>query len=347
MPLKLVKRHGGEVWYLRGSVRGIRVDESTGTGNPKAADEIRITREEQLLKRSIHGDSVTRSFNEAAISYIKGGGDRQFLGPILKRIGRKKLAEIDQSAIAGCAEALFKSAGPATQNRKVYTPISAVLHHASRLGWISKPTIARPTQPKGRVRHVTRKEALALIEAAAPHLKPLTLFLFSTGCRLAEALYLDWAAVNLQDGEVTFYDTKNGEDRTTPIPPEAVAALANLQHKTGPVFRTQKGQPYANRNGEGGGQVKRAWATMCKNAGVTNFTPHDCRHTFATWYLRDNPKDAAGLMKVCGWKSMTMIQRYAHLEIEDVKPRVAGIWGNGGDKKKRKLKVIETKKDSA
>lgn len=350
MPLKLVPgRHGSPFIYLRGSIRGIRVDESTGTSDPKAADAIRIQKEAELLKRSIHGDSVTRTFAEAAIAYQKAKGSDPNLVPILRRIGRKVLSQITQAVIVDCADKIYPKAGPATQNRKVYTPISAVLHHAARLTWCDKPVIARPRQPQGRVRSVTKTEARRLIEAAAPHLKPLVLFLFSTGCRLAEALYIDWQDIDLTECEATFRDTKNGETRTAPLPPEIVAVLANMPKKTGAVFRTQKGLPYESRDGAGGGQVKTAWAGMCKRAKISDFTPHDCRHTFATWYLRQNPKDTLGLMKVCGWKSVAMVQRYAHIDLDDVKPRVQNIWGKSGDeaeteaRKPKAAKVIPLK----
>lgn len=253
----------------------------------------------------------------------------------IPHLGRKKLYEIDQGVIDKAVSKLFKTeVGPATLNRKGYTPISAILHHAARLGWCSKPVIGRPRQPRGRIRSVTKSEAWKLIDAAKPHLRPLVMFLFSTGCRLSEALYLDWQQVDLTGGTASFLETKNGDPRVVPMPPEAVAYLANLSHREGAVFRTQLGKPYAKRKKVGGGQVKRAWASMCASAKVSDFTPHDCRHTFATWYLRDNPKDAAGLMKICGWRSITMVQRYAHLDVSDVKGRVAKLWGNHGDAQK-------------
>lgn len=344
MPLKLVRRHGSPFWYLRGSIRGIRVDESTSVQEQKAAEQIRIQREAELLKRSIHGDTVTRTFAEAALSYMQASGECPLVKATLKYIGRKTLAEVNQALIDDVAAKMFKDGGPATRNRKVYTPISAVMHHAARKQWCPKPVIARPKQPKGRIRSVTHKEAELLIAKAAPHLKPLVLFLFSTGCRLSEALYLDWKDVNLQDAEVTFWETKNGETRIVPLPPQVVATLANIDKKEKAVFRTQKGKAYERRKTEGGGQVKRAWATMCKNAEIDDFTPHDCRHTFATWYLRQNPRDAAGLMKICGWKSVTMVQRYAHLDVDDVKVRIADIWGKSGEQAKSKVRKSKENK---
>jgi len=47
MPLKLTRRHGSSYWYIRGSIRGIRVDERTGLGDQAAAKELLILRSAQ------------------------------------------------------------------------------------------------------------------------------------------------------------------------------------------------------------------------------------------------------------------------------------------------------------
>lgn len=343
MPLTLKRRHGSPNWYLRGSVRGILVDESTGTGDRKAAEEIRAVREAELLKRSVHGDSATRTFAEAALSYMEAGGERAHLSPILKALGTKPLASIGQAEIDALAKKLKPGAAPSTVNRHVYTPVSAVLHHAARKRWCDKPVLARPKEPKGRIRWVTHQEANQLIEAAAPHLKPLVIFLFSTGARLSEALYLDWRNVDLSRAHVEFIDTKNGEARGVPLHPRALAALANLPHREGAVFRRALprtsargvtrplGEAYEVREG-GGGQIKTAWAGMLRRAGVTDFTPHDCRHTWATWHYRAN-RDLTALMELGGWKSAAMVMRYAHVNTSHLAGSIGAVWEDSAEPK--------------
>ncbi len=51
MPLKLVSREKSPFWIIRGSIRGVRVEESTGTSDRRIAEEIRAKREAQLLER--------------------------------------------------------------------------------------------------------------------------------------------------------------------------------------------------------------------------------------------------------------------------------------------------------
>lgn len=347
MPLKLVRRHGSPYWYLRGSVRGIRVDESTGLGDKGKAEEVRIKRESEILTQSIHGDSAVRKFADAALSYMTAGGDGSRLDPILAYFGPKKLlAHIGQAEIEACARKLCPNGSAATQNRQVYTPISAVLHHAARLKWCAKPVIARPKgHDQERVRWITYEEAERLIAAAAPHIRPLLIFLLSTGARLSEALYLEWDDVDLGRAHVVFRPTdargiKTDEARGVPLPPRAVAELANLPwDRKGFVFRRPAGKikttgrvwlPYESRDGKGGGQIKTAWAGMLRRAGITDFSPHDCRHTWATWHYRAN-RDVSALMALGGWTTPKMVFRYTHINASHLAPSQASIWGNHGD----------------
>lgn len=342
MPLTIKRRHGSPNWYLRGTIRGLVVDESTGTSDRKAAEEVRAIREAELLKRSVHGDSATRTFAEAALSYMETGGEGTHLAPILKAIGTKPLAAIGQAEIDALVKKLKPNAAPSTANRHIYTPVAAVLHHAARKRWCEKPVIARPKEPKGRIRWVTHEEAERMIQAAAPHLRPLVVLLFSTGARISEALYLDWRNVDLERAHVEFIDTKNGEARGVPLHPRAVAALSTLPHREGAVFRRALpsvtasgkrrplGDPYEIREG-GGGQIKTAWAGMLKRSGITDFSPHDCRHTWATWHYRAN-RDLTALMELGGWKSAAMVMRYAHVNTSHLAGSIGEIWGKSGDR---------------
>ena len=328
MPIKLTRRHGSPYWYLRGSIRGVRVDESTGLVDRAAAEEVCIRRAAEIQERSIRGDSASRTFAEATVSYLEAGGDGEQLPPILRIIGNDKLERVDQARIEEVARRLHARSSAATVNRKVFTPIAAVLHHAARKKWCSKPVLARPKQPPGRIRWATHDEAERMIAAAAPHLRPLMIFLFSTGARLSEALYLDWRDVDLSRCHVAFTDTKSGEARGVPLHPRAVAALANLQGRKGAVFRRPDGKPYEERVG-GGGQIKKAWAGMLKRAEISDFTPHDCRHTWATWHYAAN-RDLTALMQLGGWKSLVMVARYAHVNVSHLAPTIGRLWGVDG-----------------
>ena len=68
MSLRLVHRPKSPYWIMRGTIRGIRLEESTGTDDKKIAEEIRAKREAELLAESIYGRRATATFAQAALS---------------------------------------------------------------------------------------------------------------------------------------------------------------------------------------------------------------------------------------------------------------------------------------
>jgi integrase len=199
-----------------------------------------------------------------------------------------------------------------------------VLNHAAKRGLCAKRIVERPAQPQGRIRWITFDEAERLIEACSEHLRPLVMLLLGTGARLSEALYLDWREVNLAGAHVNFVATKNEGARGVPLHSRLVNELRKLRHKQGRVFRTHTGLPYAEKE-SGGGQIKTAFKGACRRAGIADFSPHDCRHTWATWHYAAN-RDLIALMKLGGWKSERMVLRYAHVNVSQLAPSVdAGL----------------------
>jgi integrase len=252
------------------------------------------------------------------------------------------LARIDQDAIDQGARKLFPKSSAATRNRQFYTPTSAVLHHAARRGWCSLPVIERPSVGSERVRWISVEEANKLINAASEHLRPLLIFFFYTGARAGEAVWLDWRDVDLGRAHVTFPKTKNGDARGVPLHPRVVATLANLPHRKGAVFRKPGrvmrdgsktlGTPYApSRGGDdtsAGARIRSAFKGACKRAKITDFHPHDCRHTWATWHYAAN-RDLGALQRLGGWKSVRMVMRYAHVNVGELSHTINSL--PGGD----------------
>jgi integrase len=313
------------------------VDESTGVTSRPIADTIRAQREWEILQASIFGRKATATFLEAAVGYMEGGGEARFMKPLVDHFAATPLASIDQSAIERAAKTLYPAVTASTLNRQVYTPVSAVLKYAAARGLCEHRQIERPAQPKGRVRWLTPAEADKLIGAAADHLRPLVIFLLYTGARLSEALYLDWRHVDLARGHVQFVDTKNGEARGVPLHARVLAALQVLKHREGEVFRRPDDRPY-ERKREGGGQIKTAFKGACRRAKIDDFSPHDCRHTWATWHYAAN-RDLPALMKLGGWKSEKMVLRYAHVNVAHLAQSIAALpWEEAGKPRKRKPK---------
>jgi integrase len=337
MPIRLVRRPKSPYWIIRGTLRGIRVEESTGTDNKKVAEEIRAKREADILAQSVYGRRATATFAEAALSYLENGGDKRFLDKAIRHFGTTPLAKIDQDAIDVGARKVYPDASPATRDRQFYTPVSAVIKHAAKRSWCSHIVMERPDKPPGRVRWLTPEQAEGLIAACNEHLRPLVIFLLYTGARIGEALWLTWDDVDLARGHVTFPFTKNGEQRGVPLHPRARAVLANLSHRDGEIFRRPDGKPYEPLRDNAddtsaGNRIKKAFAAACRRAGIKDFTPHCCRHTWATWHYAKN-RDLLALQRLGGWKSLAMVTRYAHVNVGELKHTIDNLpWSETGGK---------------
>ena len=265
MPLRLVRRPKSPNWIIRGTLRGIRVEESTSTDNKKVAQEIRAKREAEILAQSVYGRRATATFAEAALSYLENGGNKRFLDKVIRALwdhtARQDRSGCDrQGRSQGLSERI-----DATRDRQFYTPASAVMKHAAKRGWCSPIIMERPEKPPGRVRWITPEEAERLIAACNERLRPLVIFLLYTGARIGEALWLDWRDVDLTRGHVSFpvdpnegRRTKNNEARGVPLHPRVRSALAKLPHRDGQVFRRPDGFPYARlREGRHFGERRR------------------------------------------------------------------------------------------
>jgi len=79
---------------------------------------------------------------------------------------------------------------------------------------------------------------------------------------------------------------------------------------------TDRGNPYKNRNREGGGQCRSAWTSACRRAGIVDLHHHDLRHTFATWGLIAGMSDRVK-KEIMGHSSSEMSDRYAHVLLHE------------------------------
>jgi integrase len=242
----------------------------------------------------------------------------------LTEFAQKVLRDIDQNCLDKLARQ-YPDAKPATLIANIYTPITAVMRHAAKRGMCVVPNFDRPQVGGGRTRWLRPDEAEKFVAACSEHFAPFATFLIGTGCRLSEALYLDWNEVDLDGGYAIImgptddddddYQTKNGRARTIPLSLRVLAALRKLPHRTGAVFRKADGEPYArwDAEGVGGRHVHNSFVWACKRAGLKHVHPHMCRHTFATWHSQMGTHQFK-LMLLGGWSSVSMVKRYSHME---------------------------------
>lgn len=360
MPLKIVRRPGSAMLYVRGTVRGQSVFESTETADPERAEGYRIKRENELWDRATYGERAVVTFARAVESYLEAKEHSQTTKAHVKRLllhlGTTPLAKINQETVDRAYAKILTAgtrASPATKLRAVLTPLRAVMQHAAVRQWCERPAFRSPDVPKVKMAFLRPQEATALVAAAAEHLRPLLTFLIGTGARMSEALELEWKDVDLRGARATVWQ-KQGTEREIDLSPAVVVALARLPHRQGRLFRPVRarrpkgqkrgktiGEAYMDTGRTGGGQIKTAWATACRKAGlagawrvwipkgktkekrvwVPELTPHCLRHTWATWHYCRN-KDLLALREDGGWSTITMVTRYAKKMPEVYRPEI-------------------------
>src|SRR5262249_10542738 len=149
----------------------------------KLATEEAAALEAELLRTAWHGERRgSRTFAEAALSYLEAAprseSTKARVRRLLPGLGPARLAEVGQGSVARLkATALRPNSKPATVSRGIIIPLRAILRHAQRLGWCDAPVFEIPRRSDGRTLYLLPEEAERLITAAAPHVRPLLLFL--------------------------------------------------------------------------------------------------------------------------------------------------------------------------
>lgn len=270
-----------------------------------------------MFERDIFGAKAVATFSEGVNLYLDKGKDGRFLIKILDEIGTMRLHDIDHNTIKSLTAKLYPTAAPATINRQLISPISAVIRASHKIGLCDLKIFEKLTVGKGRLRWLQPFEAEKLLSAAQGmgHLQHIIYTLLGTGMRTGEALSLLPKDLHLESGQAFLPFTKNGDPRMVELPRRSIAALTTidtLEFAETPLFRTPKGRPYVMRQ-NGGGQIQAAFNKARAAAGLgPDVTPHTLRHTWATWFYAQTT-DFVRLRALGGWKSVETVMVYTKL----------------------------------
>jgi integrase len=235
-------------------------------------------------------------------------------------LGRVPLAKLTPSVLAEARDKLAERRNRAgkpltgsTVNRHL-TALSGVLRVAVReYGWLARNPVANVTKfedSKGRERFLSDAERIRLSDECKASdyaaLLPIVQLALATGARKGELLSLQWTSVDLDRRTVRFLDTKNGESRTVPLAPTAIATLRDWSKgrlRVGNVF------PDAVH------LVDIAFRAAREKARLGDFRFHDLRHSAAS-YLAMSGASLMDIAAILGHKTLAMVKRYSHLVVD-------------------------------
>jgi len=339
--LKIFKKKDSPYWYVRGTLHGQKIYESTGIPHkslkkhPPLVTDYRNKRVQQLRESFIYGKSQTATFLDAALNYLKSGGSPRFLGEykdgqwtkLLGQIGQDKLKDLTQDYLDDIANRMYGHCTAETTNRQFWTPFIAVWKFNSKgqnalcrlVEW------QRPKQKKSKSRAkkaVSYDEAITFINALSYPAAKIMFFLFWSGCRPGEAFSLKSKDVNPQDSWLSLEETKTDMPRGVPIHRALTPLMTYLKEQNEFIFLNSKGVPYPsgkqyNKAGRiiqnSGGQLASPINTA-KKITKLNITPYSARHTVSTHLIW--PCGVSDMIKdeILGHASQNeMSKHYTHL----------------------------------
>jgi len=319
--MSLYRRKDSPYWWvklppIRGESGPLQV--STGIAERRKATEFHDRLKAERWEREKLGAKPRRTWEEAVLKFLDETAhkrthdrDKSILRWLDSVLGGRYLDEIDRAVIDQIKASRAKIATESTANRYLAVIRTVLRKACHEWEWLDRvPKVALYREKEGRIRSLTTAEFSRLLAELPPHLADMALFSVATGLRQANVSQLEWSQVNLdlQHAVIPPEKHKNGKPHPVPLNGAAIAVLTRRlgQHPTF-VF-TFRGKPVT--------QVStKAWRDALVRAGIENFRWHDLRHTFATWH-RQAGTPTHELQRLGGWKTLSMVERYAHVAPE-------------------------------
>lgn len=203
--------------------------------------------------------------------------------------------------------------GHGHQANRCVAVLSRMFSLAVRWGWLAANPckgIEKNTE-HGRQRYLTAAELPRLQQAldaysdqsVANVFRVLTL----TGARKGEVLGLKWADVDIDAGIWLKppSSTKQAKHHRVPLSAAVIEILNSIPRQSEFVFPSSGAAGHLT-------EVKKAWASILKAAGIRDLRIHDLRHSFASALVSDGASLAL-IGSLLGHSSPLTTSRYAHL----------------------------------
>lgn len=214
--------------------------------------------------------------------------------------------------------------------------VHAAIEWALSDGLVRASDLAEGENPAKRIKKNAEKhrrewvqpdELPALLKAIRteenPWMRAFFEMLLFTGARKGELLGLHWIDIDLKRGTVTFRDTKNREDHTIPLAPDAVKLLKKLPRTLGNPFVF-----CGRREGQAIDNPYKSWKRILKAAGIERrVTLHDIRRTVGST-LASAGYSTQQIGKLLNHKSAITAKVYAEIadqSKQDMTATMAGL----------------------
>lgn len=307
----------GRTWWIELSTERGRIRRSARTSDRKAAQEYHEKVKGEIWRQEKLGEASPVSWGEAVAKWLnvrpRGLPDRYRL----QAFGLSPQLLLPLST-EKASDALTDSS-PGSWNRCL--SLIVAIHNVAG---VEPPKVKRQKQPTGRTRWLTKEEWERLKKALQSQpLRDCAEFSIATGVRENNALELRWDQIDLGRAVAWFYaDQMKGKvPHGIPLNNDAMAVLRKRRgcHKVYVFPNPETGKPYYKAS-------NRTWYAALRKSRLkgTGVVWHTLRHTWASWFVM-NGGTLQELMLLGGWKSYSMVLRYAHLAPEHLAVAAARV----------------------
>lgn len=364
--MPLWRRKNSPNLWVRGSVAGEKYRLSSGTADPRKAEEFEDAHRQRLWRKRKLGDRGAISVREAANRWLKTlrnktrEQDRTCLEWLISvgKIAVSSVSDITVEVNEELQQTLLtagKSAGTVDRYlscwRRFLRKCALEWHYLD-----VAPKVPMLNEKSGEPRYLTPQEFRRLYAELPQNLKPAALFAVHTGLRMRAMLSLKWRNVDLKRRRawIEAMYMKSGHTHGFPLSTEALRALrlarefresqeqehlawcrrhhvAPMVGDTEHVF-TYRRKPIDDCN-------TAAFQRALRAAGIQGTDWHTLRHTFASWAVQGGVP-LPELMKLGPWESYEMVLRYAHLATDSLSSAVSRVAQIGHTGQKRKSSSV-------
>ncbi len=314
-PCRIFKR--GQIWhaYIAFSAGGRRyvIRETTGCTDENdartwCAQRIAAIVNDPVVTHEITLDMAAEKWWLERGQYQDTRGMTSRLKNLVLEMGPNiLLSQISKNDVMGfIASCRTRGRAPATINR--YLAMLSALCTRARNYWDCRtPTFKilsfRLKEPRENIKFFRNMDQVqAIIDNAAPHIRPVILTALYTGLRYGRLMSLKWEQIDWDNHQIIYID-KDGKPDSVPMVSALRSVLESLPQVNEFVF-TYRGHRLRD--------CRTGYILACKRAGVPYLSFHALRHTTATWLLRSTGNMRL-VQRVMGHANISTTTKYAHL----------------------------------
>lgn len=310
--MSLYRHPKSAYWWVRFTIGGREVRQSTGTRERKDAEEYEHKLRAKFWRQAHLGEQH-RTWKEARERWLRERAGKRSLErderifAEYRELEPVSLRETDAAILGEIRNARALKVSPSTLNRE-FSLLRAVMNQAVEWGWLEYvPSFPMADIEQQDPRFITRAQFLTLVTYLPPLTAELARFAVATGIRRGNITGLTWVRVDMAERFAYVPGSQAKGKRGIPVPlnDDAMAVLERQKGRDETYVFVYRGKPVYQ-------VATKAWRAACRKAGLEGLRFHDLRHTWASWQAQSGTP-AYVLRELGGWATDAMVKRYAHL----------------------------------